>query len=486
MSGENRKMGFTPLLRSRYEAFVTKNEDLVRKLQEVANILVFLLPGNTVDGELAQEAGLAAINLFVIYHNLLFAEKKKKALASKTGRRGGLAAARVAVRACRDSIENQRKMENIVNKDTDDKNVAGISNDTESLPVQETGTRSALRLALTVCAHTEVVAEMIAIRVVGDENKWPVVTIIEGLKSLARTWLLTNVKGPRQGEGGDTNTLNKLPRIQHHGCQYPTTNETLVGPFSGPPGSIPSAYTSSSSSESESITHGHSDPTEVMRRTMDYRHRYRQRWSNVLSASSTRHLSRELAIPTPQKIIQIGEILHIMRPLVYSLCRWRLGSEKWAPLLASGLMDFLSTSCTDIAAAVQAHLEGGGNGDKEKNPTIIVAVVQAIVGRHIWSIICLVFGMKKLPSSFVERQDAAMYELFSFDDRAEFNRRRSLWMYYFLRDPVFDRITRPAFGTVASVLSYIPLIGGLADYAMFSLEYYQKKHFWFSASSSGR
>ena len=90
--------------KERYEAFVTKNEPLVRKLQEVANILVFLLPGNTVDGELAQEAGLAAINLFVIYHNLLFEAKKKCALASQTGRKGGLAAAQVAVRASRVSM----------------------------------------------------------------------------------------------------------------------------------------------------------------------------------------------------------------------------------------------------------------------------------------------------------------------------------------------------------------------------------------------
>ena len=94
--------------------------------------------------------------------------------------------------------------------------------------------------------------------------------------------------------------------------------------------------------------------------------------------------------------------------------------------------------------------------------------------------------MEAIPATFLERQDAALYKMFSFEDRAEFNRRRSMWLYYLLRDPLFDSITRPAFASVASVLSYVPLVGGLADYAMFSLEYYQKKYFWFSASSSGR
>ena len=46
-----------------------------------------LVRGNTVDGELAQEAGLSAINLFVIYHTLLFKEKKKRQRASQTGRK---------------------------------------------------------------------------------------------------------------------------------------------------------------------------------------------------------------------------------------------------------------------------------------------------------------------------------------------------------------------------------------------------------------
>jgi|TARA_B110000091_G_C13710122_1_gene430086 hypothetical protein len=190
-------------------------------------------------------------------------------------------------------------------------------------------------------------------------------------------------------------------------------------------------------------------------------------------------------LPTPQKIVRIGELLHIMRPLVYALCRWRVGAHKWTPLLVSGLMDFFSASCTDIAAAVQAHLQGQGK-EGAPNPTLITAMVQAVVGRHVWGMLTVLFGLQAIPAAFAERQNAAMYELYSFEDRAEFNRRRALWMYYLLRDPLFDRLTRPMFAKVAGVLSYIPLVGGLADYAMFSLEYYQKKHFWFSGSSSGR
>ena len=38
-----------------------------------------------------------------------------------------------------------------------------------------------------------------------------------------------------------------------------------------------------------------------------------------------------------------------------------------------------------------------------------------------------------MPSGFLERHDAAMMQLYSFEDRAEFSRRRSMWLYYLLR-----------------------------------------------------
>ena len=469
-------------VRSRYEAFVAKNEDLVRKLQEVANILVFLLPGNTVDGETMQEGGLAAINLFVIYHNLLFKAKKKLKLANQTGRKGGLSAARSSVRASRAvALTNATSNEEINQWEE------------ETVPKEETPTRSALRLALTICAHTEVVAEMVAIRLVGDENKWPVITLIEALKSMSRSWLLSNANGPRMGEGGDTKTLQELPRIQHHGCQYPSSDEPLAGPFTAPPGVVPS----SSSSSEEKV--GPDDPIEVMRRTMNYRHRYRNRWSTQQS-----QMLRFGTMPTAHHIVRLGETLHIMRPVVYAMCRWRMGSKKWTPLLISAMMDFLSASCVDVAASVHAHAQGkikddnsknsknsktssnNSNNSNNSNPTITAAIAQAILGRQMWGLMGPLFGTKAMPSGFLERHDAAMMQLYSFEDRAEFSRRRSMWLYYLLRDPLFDSLTRPSFAKVAGVLSYIPLVGGLAEYAMFSLEYYQKKHFWFAASSSGR
>jgi hypothetical protein len=451
-------------IRKRYETFVKQNEALVRKLQEVANMLVFLVPGSDLDGELAQEAGLAAINLVVIYHQLLFKAKKKLKLAAQTGRKGGLNAARTAVRAGRTSALEEQS--------GDEQQMAW---EEETLPKEETAPRSALRLALTICAHTEVVAEMVAIRLVGDEQKWPIITLIEAVKSLSRMWLLTKSNGPRKGEGGDTQTLLDLARVQHNGCQYSSTNEQLAGPFSAPPGMMPP----SGPSEDSSLVAGPADPAEVMRRTMDYRHRYRRRWSDYATGVGSAQLLRP-RLPAPHTVIKIGETLHIMRPLVYALCRWRMGSRRWVPLLVSALMDFLSASCVDIAASIHAFVEGKGDGT---NPTATAAITQAIVGRHIWGLMGPLFRVPATPSAFLERHDAALFKLFSFEDRAEFSRRRSMLLYYLLRDPLFDSLTRPTFASVAGVMSYIPLVGSLADYAMFSLEYYQKKHFWFSASS---
>ncbi len=474
--------------RRRYEAWAEQHEPLVRKLQEVANILVFLLPGNSVDGELAQEAGLAAINLVVMYHNLLFAAKRERSRATQAGRTGGLFAAREAVRTASKSAAGGSSSSSSASSAPASASPAAASASSAHALLS----RPALRLALTVCAHTEVVAEMVAIRFVGEARKWPAITAIEGLKSLSRLWMLfTAARGqPRPGEDGDPATLRSLPRVQRHGAQYPSTDGDgsgggggagmmMGGPFAAPPGTG-GGGAAASTPDGKPAPAGPDDPAEVMRRTVSYRHRHRQLWAK----SSARPPPAGASSPvSAAQVVAWGEALHILRPLVFALLRWRMGPKRWTPLLASALMDVLSSSCVDAAGAVEACQADGGFG-QHGNPSALEVVGQAVVGPQAWGVLAALVGRPTPSAAFLERKEAAQVRMFSLEDRAEFSRRRSLWLYYLLRDPLFDHLTRPAVGTVAGLVGRLPLVGGLADYAMFSLLYYQKKHFWFSGSSS--
>ena len=124
-----------------------------------------------------------------------------------------------------------------------------------------------------------------------------------------------------------------------------------------------------------------------------------------------------------------------------------------------------------------------GFGEKG-NPSLYAALGQILFGRQLWTALAVLSGNQIPSRSYNERLDAAFLKLFSQKDRQEFERRRSLWLYYMLRDPLFERTTLPVLSYVAGWISRVPLVGGLTDFAMFSLLYYQKKYFWFAGSSS--
>ena len=474
----------TKSLKDQYDSFVQKNEGLVRKLQEIANILVFLVPGNNVDGELVQEGGLAAINLLVMYHAILFDRKRTAEQVSQKGRTSGLFAAREAVRASRHA-NIVKNVKNVVGNTAAKSHHQAKTDDSykSSTVTRYAPSRPDLRLALTLCAHTEVVAEMLAIRTVGDEHKWPYITLIEFFKCACRLWLLLSPNRSQSShQPSGTDIIKKVPNVQHHGAQYPAAEASAdlsAVSFGG-----------SGGRSVNKLELGPDDPSVIMKQTMEHRHNQRQAWAERQSEAIPNSLGEErhhgmLILGKridPLTVVKAGEILHIIRPVVHSAMRWQSGQNRWRAFLASVLLDLSSSCCVDIAAAVEVCRERGfGNCG---NPTMIGAFSSAVLGRKLWTAVALLRGSKVPPQSYYERLDAAFFKLFSQDDRREFSRRRSLWLYYFLRDPLFERLTYPMLSLFASIVGKVPLMGGLAEFSMFSILYYQKKYFWFAGSSS--
>lgn len=146
-----------------------------------------------------------------------------------------------------------------------------------------------------------------------------------------------------------------------------------------------------------------------------------------------------------QAWLMTGEVIHILRPLVYSYSCGPAGQASWRPWLTSLGMDAVAYACTARA--------GGGK---------MVILLPIAAG----SKPC---GVPVLP--FLDEEQAA-----------ELKRRKMLWFLYLMRSPAFEVFAEPISRGAAGVFEGVPLLGGLAGYALSMLLYVQRHHFYTSAS----
>ena len=142
--------------------------------------------------------------------------------------------------------------------------------------------------------------------------------------------------------------------------------------------------------------------------------------------------------------LMAGEIIHILRPLVYSYSCGSSGERSWRPWLTSLGMDAAAFACT-------ARAGGGG-------PMSLLTPVGT--GDD---------GALVLP--YLDEEQAA-----------ELRRRKMLWFLYLMRSPAFELLAEPVSRGAAGVFEGVPLLGGMAVYALNMLLYVQRHHFYTSAS----
>lgn len=145
-----------------------------------------------------------------------------------------------------------------------------------------------------------------------------------------------------------------------------------------------------------------------------------------------------------------GEIIHILRPLVYSYSCGSVGERSWRPWLTSLGMDAAAFACTARA---------GGGGTRYLLTPLGAAGGRAGAGD----------GVAVLP--YLNDEQAA-----------ELRRRKMLWFLYVMRSPAFELLAEPLSRGAAGVFEGVPLLGGMAGYALSMLLYVQRHHFYTSAS----
>ena len=144
----------------------------------------------------------------------------------------------------------------------------------------------------------------------------------------------------------------------------------------------------------------------------------------------------------------LGEILAVLRPVLYVVARRRWGPRSWIPWLLSLFVDLAAAGLSGAAAngasaaAARAAEKAGGLGGSA-------------------------------PAAPADTRPAL----------EELARRRSQLSYYLLRSPVFELVTKPAALRLCKACEGVPLLGPLSQFLVVStLFYYQRLHFYVSAS----
>ncbi|RKP07485.1 peroxisome membrane protein, partial [Thamnocephalis sphaerospora] len=154
-------------LLQRYEEFLLKNASQISSIESTLRTLTYILPGRFHDAELASESLFAGLKLLGLYHDALIV----RALATRRHRViDSSPATDISERPPADPLVQHNRY-------------------TRALWSTDGLTRRAA-IALTVVKATEVTAEMLVRRRLGEEARWRLVLAIESIKALLRVLLL--------------------------------------------------------------------------------------------------------------------------------------------------------------------------------------------------------------------------------------------------------------------------------------------------------
>jgi peroxin-16 len=175
---------------------------------------------------------------------------------------------------------------------------------------------------------------------------------------------------------------------------------------------------------------------------------------SLLKEELLKCLEREALISQSHasKLVIAGELLHILRPVVYVLALRRWGRQSWIPWSISLSLEIASSRLTSTGAKASQNAAKQASCDPALTGTAL-SVLFAMQGIH-W------------------RRDEA----------DELTRRKLLMLFSLLRDPFFARFTRPAIKRWQGRITKLPLLGGIFDKALEVLVGLQKYYTYTAAS----
>ncbi|KAI8360008.1 peroxisome membrane protein [Blakeslea trispora] len=362
-----------------YQDFLLKNASQITSIESSLRSLTYILPGRFHDAELASQALYAALNLVGLYHtSILRKAVQVHAKENKTG-----------------PVEE-----------------SAFNRYLSFWTSQSTTAHSALTL-LSVISYTQVLMEMTVLKKLGRKKQWQLITAIETIKVILRLSLFQSTSyrmtlEPTHLERDvDPSTLesNNTPK------QHATQQDGWVGKRTGVV--VPSLSQSVHLNRQPSNQNAHTDVTDFL-------------LSKVLTPEKLRK-PRQM-VQVQKNLSKLGELLYILRPLIYVLSIVRFGRRSWKPWFISLLVEIGS----DVAVK-----KGYRNGSR--------------------------YSMMPL-------------------EKQEFQRRLKQLLLYFMRGAFYLHITRPRLEKMCNRLEHKPVLSIVSSVLRDYLPLWEQIYFYTSAS----
>jgi peroxin-16 len=153
-----------------------------------------------------------------------------------------------------------------------------------------------------------------------------------------------------------------------------------------------------------------------------------------------------------------GEVLHIVRPVIYVAFLRRFGRRSWVPWLVSLVCDIVGQCATARGLAILEKIHGASCPEKGHYSASPFMCTSASTLSH----------MARLPISSVERRELS----------------RRLWMllWYLMRDPLYARAVSPQLERVHTFVGLVPILGFLSRRCLDIVEGVQQYYVYTSAS----
>ncbi|KAJ1833666.1 hypothetical protein LPJ73_007878 [Coemansia sp. RSA 2703] len=363
----------------KYASFVVNNAAQVNSIENGLRTLTYILPGRFADAELASEAIYTLLSFVGVYHDSLLGKAAKAGLL----------------------VDKEGKSVEI--------DVTPFNRYHGRLS-QRSSVYHATALLLSGLQFSEKLVEMLVVKKLGEKMRWKVVSLIEIVKVLLRMNLL-QLSGRRMVTG------SVVPER--------LVDPASLGSIKNAPSSL-SASTATAAATASQWKGGRSGlrftpVRDILERTEG---------SATLSGYVTGEARNPEAVAPALALIRrygplglAGELLFILRPLVYVLGIRKLGKRDWRPWALSLLVELASRQM------IRTDLHAG-------------------------------------------RRESSKHTV----EKDELSRRKWLFLYYILRSPFFDRFTESRLSRVAEWCNNKPLLSLLGsliqDYQPLWQQYY--------------
>ncbi|CAI9765208.1 unnamed protein product [Fraxinus pennsylvanica] len=345
-----------------YKRWVRRNRDYVHSLESLANGLTWLLPERFSESEIGPEAVTSVLGIITSVNDHII-----------------------------ETTPTQMHMGHV---------------QPSSFP---------LSLFITLLKDLETMVEVAAQQFYGDDKKWNFIAITEATKVLLRLALFRNSGykmllhgGENTNDGQDSDVSDS----QHRNGLLPKPWQHQV------PGNIKNY-------------HGQ-NPSNLEGRALSALNRFGQSARTVSEPTWLYRVQRQQAIMDPPTIVAekpslssflsekgvpgglflMGEMMFVLRPLIYVLLIKKYGTRSWFPWLTSLTVDLIS------------------NG--------IISYITIL------------------------RQNSNEFRLSNLE-KHELKRRKLLWALYLMRDPFFSKYTRLRLDSTQKVLEPVPIVGLLTE-----------------------